>query len=71
MMQPTRKVMSIMIGSAAPADIVELVHQRGEAEPARLRGDAHQRDGERAQQVDEGAEELPTETTLWPMEASA
>ena len=35
----------------APADIVELVHHRGETEYVRLRNDAHQRDAERAQHV--------------------
>ena len=35
----------------APADIVELMHHRGEAEPARPREHARERDRERAQHI--------------------
>ena len=43
----------------APADIVELVHHRGEAEPARMSSDARQRGHDRAQHADEGGKRLP------------
>ena len=43
----------------APGDVVELMHQRGEAEAARVRQHAQQRDHQRAQHVDDRCKGVP------------
>ena len=54
MMQPIRKRDQQHDRHGLPADAVEMMHRRGQAEAARMQDDADQRGGQRAQHLGEG-----------------
>ncbi len=68
-MQPTRNEISAMIGHAAQPDRLQLEHQRGEPEAARLDDDASQRPRSGRRGSDAARDVRPALTTIRPTSA--